>query len=71
MLSGLLKKFRGERELTPDEIMLGMLMMRVKKGDPTKKIFIERMDGLHCPECDGTNLTEDQTRCWDCDGGPG
>ena len=24
-----------------------------------------------CPECDGTNLTEDKTRCWDCDGGPG
>ena len=24
-----------------------------------------------CPECDGTNLNEDKTRCWDCDGGPG
>ena len=24
-----------------------------------------------CPECDGTNLTEDKTRCWDCNGGPG
>ena len=25
----------------------------------------------YCPECDGTNLTEDKTRCRDCDGGPG
>ena len=20
-----------------------------------------------CPECEGRNLSEDQTRCWDCD----
>ncbi len=26
---------------------------------------------VECSECDGTNLTEDKTRCWDCDGGPG
>ena len=19
-----------------------------------------------CPECEGRNLTEDQTKCWDC-----
>ena len=24
-----------------------------------------------CPQCEGSNLTEDKTRCWDCDGGPG
>ena len=29
------------------------------------------IDGPHCPDCDGTNLTEVKTRCWDCDGGPG
>ena len=26
----------------------------------------ERQDPT-CPECDGTNLNEDGTRCWDCD----
>ena len=20
-----------------------------------------------CPDCEGTNLNEDKTRCWDCD----
>ena len=40
MLSKLLKKFRGKRELTIDEIMLGMLLMRVTNGDPTKKLII-------------------------------
>ena len=24
-------------------------------------------DRWHGPECEGRNLTEDQTRCWDCD----
>ena len=71
MLSKLLKKFRGKREMTIDEIMLGILLMRVTNGDPTKKLIIEKMDDSYCPECDGTNLTEDKTRCGDCDGGPG
>ena len=26
----------------------------------------ERQDPT-CPECEGTNLNEDGTRCWDCD----
>ena len=26
---------------------------------------------LICPQCQGSNLTEDKRRCWDCDGGPG
>ena len=40
MLSKLLKKFRGKRELTTDEIMLGMLLMSMAKGNPNKKIII-------------------------------
>jgi len=40
MLSKLLNKFRGKRELTTDEIMLGMLLMSMAKGDPTKKLII-------------------------------
>ena len=36
----LINKFRGKRELTTDEIMLGMLLMRVTNGDPTKKLII-------------------------------
>ena len=36
----LINKFRGKRELTTDEIMLGMLLMRMAKGDPTKKLII-------------------------------
>ena len=27
-------------------------------------------DFMH-DECEGSNLTEDKSRCWDCDGGPG
>ncbi len=45
MLSKLLKKFRGKRELTTDEIMLGILLMRVTNGDPTKKLIIEKTIG--------------------------
>ena len=22
---------------------------------------------IACPDCEGTNLNEDKTRCWDCD----
>ena len=36
----LINKFRGKRELTTDEIMLGMLLMSLTKGDPNKKIII-------------------------------
>jgi hypothetical protein len=36
----LINKFRGKRELTTDEIMLGMLLMSMAKGDPTKKLII-------------------------------
>ena len=36
----LINKFRGKRELTTDEIMLGMLLMSLTKGDPTKKLII-------------------------------
>ena len=36
----LINKFRGKRELTTDEIMLGMLLMSMTKGDPTKKVRI-------------------------------
>jgi len=36
----LINKFRGKREMTTDEIMLGMLLMRLTKGDPNKKIII-------------------------------
>ena len=24
-----------------------------------------------CPQCTESNLTEDKSRCWNCDGGPG
>jgi hypothetical protein len=41
----LINKFRGKRELTTDEIMLGMLLMRVTNGDPTKKLIIEKTIG--------------------------
>ena len=27
-------------------------------------------DRTTCPECEGQNLTADQTRCWDCDPEP-
>ncbi len=27
-------------------------------------------DFMH-DECEGSNLTEDKTRCWNCEGGPG
>jgi hypothetical protein len=27
-------------------------------------------DRITCPECEGQNLTEDQTRCFDCDPEP-
>ena len=36
----LINKWRGKRELTTDEIMLGMLLMSMAKGDPTKKVRI-------------------------------
>ena len=36
----LINKFRGKREMTIDEIMLGMLLMSLTKGDPNKKIII-------------------------------
>ena len=36
----LINKFRGKRELTTDEIILGMLLMSLTKGDPTKKLII-------------------------------
>jgi len=36
----LINRFRGKRELTTDEIMLGMLLMSMAKGDPTKKLII-------------------------------
>ena len=36
----LINKFPGKRELTTDEIMLGMLLMSLTKGDPNKKIII-------------------------------
>ena len=41
----LINKFRGKRELTTDEIMLGMLLMSLTKGDPTKKLIIEKTIG--------------------------
>ena len=41
----LINKFRGKRELTTDEIMLGMLLMRVTNGGPTKKLIIEKTIG--------------------------
>jgi len=41
----LINKFRGKREMTIDEIMLGMLLMRVTNGDPTKKLIIEKTIG--------------------------
>ena len=41
----LINKFRGKRELTTDEIMLGILLMRVTNGDPTKKLIIEKTIG--------------------------
>ena len=41
----LINKFRGKRELTIDEIMLGILLMRVTNGDPTKKLIIEKTIG--------------------------
>ena len=37
----LINKWRGKRELTTDEIILGMLLMSMAKGDPTKKLIIE------------------------------
>ena len=41
----LINKFRGKREMTIDEIMLGKLLMRVTNGDPTKKLIIEKTIG--------------------------
>ena len=41
----LINKYRGKREMTTDEIMLGMLLMRVTNGDPTKKLIIEKTIG--------------------------
>ena len=41
----LINRFRGKRELTTDEIMLGMLLMSVTNGDPTKKLIIEKTIG--------------------------
>ena len=41
----LINKFRGKRELTTDEIILGMLLMSMAKGDPTKKLIIEKTIG--------------------------
>jgi len=41
----LINKFRGKREMTIDEIMLGILLMRVTNGDPTKKLIIEKTIG--------------------------
>ena len=40
LINKFLNKFRGKRELTTDEIMLGMLLMSLTKGDPNKKIII-------------------------------
>ena len=28
--------------------------------------FGEEIELAQCPECDGTNLTEDATKCFDC-----
>ena len=41
----LINKFRGKCELTTDEIILGMLLMSMAKGDPTKKLIIEKTIG--------------------------
>jgi hypothetical protein len=35
-------------------------------GDSITKLN-ELADKTTCPECEGQNLTEDQTRCFDCD----
>jgi len=29
------------------------------------------LDTGECPECEGHNLNEDRTKCWDCDPGEG
>jgi len=41
----LINRFRGKREMTTDEIMLGVLLMSLTKGDPTKKLIIEKTIG--------------------------
>ena len=37
----------------------------------SRLIEVQDMLTSTCPQCTESNLTEDKTRCWDCDGGPG
>ena len=43
----------------------------ISDADYPIQVLHQDDDRKVCPECDGTNLNEDKTRCWDCDGGPG
>ena len=39
-------------------------------NDEYEVVYTYRVkDTIVCPECDGTNLTEDKSRCWNCDPG--
>ena len=34
--------------------------------EETVETFMEEWEVIHCLECDGTNLNEEETLCWDC-----
>ena len=43
----------------------GDVMEVIKQYESLAKTYGEGVDS--CPECEGENLNEEGTRCWDCD----
>ena len=43
---------------------VGYTLIADKNGD----IVNAEPCGCECPACEGSNLNEDATKCWDCDG---
>ncbi len=43
-----------------------MLSFESTSLEETLETLTEELEVIHCLECDGTNLNEEETLCWDC-----